>query len=193
MAISKTMTSSFELRSSHFSCVNIIQRNEFVDARGKFSRLYCKDELSLHGWDKGVAQVNYSKSTNIGSIRGLHFQPPPYAEKKLITCLSGKVWDVFVDLRASSKTYLHWNSQILSEGNGISVLIPEGFAHGFQVLEEPTILVYAHSVNYEKKYESGINPLDPTIKIKWPLPITEISKRDSQLPSIDKDFEGIIC
>lgn len=182
----------FILRKEIFDGVKIFERNIIEDSRGMFSRLYCEEELEVYGWSSSVPQINYSESISVGAVRGLHYQNPPFCEKKLISCVKGKVWDVFVDLRSTSSTFLKWGSQLLSSENAASILIPEGFAHGFQVLEESTILVYAHSQSYNSNAESGISPLDPLINVKWPLPITQLSQRDRSSPFLDADFSGVI-
>jgi len=138
-----------------------------------------------------VAQINHSMTRRRGSVRGLHFQFPPSAEMKLVTCLRGGVWDVGVDLRRDSPTFLHWHAEELTPENGRALLIPEGFAHGFQTLTGDAELLYFHSVAYDSGREGGVNPTDPKLRITWPLEITEQSDRDCTRPMLDNDFEGI--
>jgi dTDP-4-dehydrorhamnose 3,5-epimerase len=161
------------------------------DERGFFSRLYCADELRLIIGDKMITQINMSQTTNVGSVRGMHFQLKPNCEMKLIRCLKGKVWDVAIDIRENSPTFLKWYGVELSDDNGKMVIIPEGFAHGFQVIEPDSQLLYLHTAAYVKESESSLNPLDPLIDIKWPLKISQLSAKDSSSQYITKKFKGI--
>lgn len=171
--------------------LQVICRASTVDNRGAFSRLFCQDELVAAGWSKAVAQINHSVTIHRGTIRGLHYQRPPNAEMKLVSCLHGTAWDVAVDLRAESPTFLQWHAELLSAENGRAMLIPEGFAHGFQALTDQVELVYCHSAPYVYQAEAGLWPFDPTLSIAWPLPATEISTRDSGFSPISVDFEGV--
>ena len=121
----------------------------------------------------------------------MHFQYPPSAEIKLVSCIRGEIWDVAIDLRANSPTFLQWHAEHLSADNGRALLIPEGFAHGFQTLTDDVDMVYCHSAPYVAAAEGGLNPLDPYLKISWPLPIAELSIRDNQHRLIDAGFEGL--
>ena len=112
-----------------------IERQRLGDARGFLSRLFCAEELAAAGWSKPIAQINQTFTAKRGTVRGLHFQYPPHAEMKLVSCLRGEVWDVAVDVRAGSKTFLRWHAERLSADNGCALLIPEGFAHGFQAAD----------------------------------------------------------
>src|SRR5690606_8404515 len=130
-------------------------------------------------------------STRRGTIRGLHFQYAPHAETKIVSCLQGSIYDVAVDLRAGSQTFLQWYGLILSAERQNSLVIPPGFAHGFQTLEDNTQILYLVSAPYSAADEDGLNPLDPTIGIEWPLPPSEISPRDQQRSFLDKNhFRG---
>ncbi len=162
------------------------------DNRGSFTRLFCGHELNAIMKNHHIVQINHSKSSSIGTVRGMHFQYPPYAEIKLIRCLKGRVWDVGVDLRAGSKSFLKWYGEELSEKNSKMMVIPEGFAHGFQVLESHSELLYLHTSEYKPEFEGGLSPLDPTLGIKWPLPINEMSIRDSLQSIINQEFKGIV-
>ena len=169
----------------------IISRDRFKDERGHFSKMFSEEFLAQVGWNKPIAQVNHSHTIGRGTVRGLHFQHPPHQEMKLVSCIRGEVWDVAVDLRASSDTYLKWTAQILSAENGNSLLIPEGMAHGFQVLSDEAELIYCHSAPWAKDSEGGLNPKDTALSIAWPLAISLISNKDAALPFLDKSFEGI--
>ncbi|KKM20019.1 hypothetical protein LCGC14_1649780, partial [marine sediment metagenome] len=168
----------------------IIEPEIFEDDRGNFYRIFCENELKEIGFKKYIVQVNQSLTKKKGSIRGMHFQYPPKAEIKLVKCLSGSVFDVAIDLRMNSSTFLQWHSEILSAINRKIMYIPEGFAHGFQVLEDNSEILYLHSEFYSDELESGIRYNDPKIKIKWPLELTEISSRDKNHKSIDNEFNG---
>lgn len=130
-------------------------------------------------------------TTSPGAIRGMHFQNPPYAEMKLVRCLRGRVWDVAIDLRAGSETFLRWHAEELSAENRLMMAIPEGFAHGFQVLEPESELLYLHTAVYHRSSEGGVPFDDPRLAIRWPLPVTDVSVRDAQHPPITQHFTGI--
>ncbi|MBC16636.1 dTDP-4-dehydrorhamnose 3,5-epimerase [Pseudodesulfovibrio profundus] len=162
----------------------LLESEPFRDDRGQFSRLFCRNELSERGVGMNIAQINHSLTRKVGSIRGMHFQRPPHAEIKIIRCLRGKCFDVAVDLRPESDTYLKWHGEILEGHDNKALLIPEGFAHGFQVLEADTELLYLHSEFYTPEVEAGVRFDDPQLAIEWPLPPSEISDRDATLPFI---------
>lgn len=168
-----------------------VQRQRLGDSRGFLSRLFCAEELGSAGWDKPVAQINHTYTARKGTVRGMHFQRPPHTERKLVSCLRGEVWDVAVDLRPDSPTFLHWHAEHLSAENGCALLIPEGFAHGFQALTDDVELLYCHSAAYAAQSEDGLTPADPRLGIRWPLAITELSARDAGHPLITSDFEGV--
>ena len=163
----------------------------FYDSRGFFSRLYCERELGFILEARNIVQVNFSRTGVVGAVRGMHFQHSPHAEMKLIRCLKGRVWDVAVDLRANSPTFLKWHAEELSCDNTKMIIIPEGFAHGFQVLEQESELLYLHTEYYEPQSEDGLRYNDPRLDIKWPLPITDLSNRDAGHSLIDSSFQGL--
>lgn len=169
-----------------------VQRKVIEDQRGFLSRFYCADEFREIGLDKPIAQINHTLTRNKGVVRGLHFQYPPFAEVKLVSCLHGEIFDVAVDLRRSSPTFLHWHGVLLSARNRQSLLIPEGFAHGFQAMTEDCELIYLHTVSYRPESEGALNVTDPMLGIAWPLAVTEISERDSSHKMIERDFQGIV-
>ena len=170
----------------------IAESHAFKDNRGIFARLFCQQELSSVIGDRKIVQINYSCTQAIGAVRGLHFQRAPYAEMKLVRCLKGKVWDVAVDLRPHSPSYKCWHAQELSPQNAHMMVIPEGFAHGFQVLEMGSELLYLHTAFYKTESEGGVRYDDPELDIAWPLPVTDISLRDSSHDYIDSSFGGIV-
>jgi dTDP-4-dehydrorhamnose 3,5-epimerase len=168
-----------------------VQRHPVGDARGHLARLFCADDLCGAGWHGPVAQINHTRTTRAGTLRGLHFQHPPHAEIKLVSCLRGEVWDVAVDLRRGSPTFLRWHAEKLSADNGMALLIPRGFAHGFQTLGDDAEMLYCHSAAYAPAAEGGLHPLDERLAIAWPLAVSEISARDAAHARLDAEFEGI--
>ncbi len=171
--------------------LKIVERQRIGDSRGFLSRLLCTEELAAVGWMKPVVQINHTYTARQGTVRGMHFQRAPHAEMKLVSCLRGAVWDVAVDLRSGSATFLHWHAEQLSAENNRAMLIPEGFAHGFQALTDDVELLYCHSAAYTPDAEAGLNPLDARLAIAWPLPITELSARDAAHPLICEESEGV--
>lgn len=168
-----------------------VVRQRLGDSRGFLARVFCAEDLAAAGWSKPIAQINHTFTAKSGTVRGLHYQRPPHAEMKLVSCLRGEVWDVAVDLRAESPTFLRWHAERLSPENGCALLIPEGFAHGFQALSQDVELLYCHSAAYVASAEAGLNPMDPVLSIAWPLPVAELSARDAGHPVLQQDFEGV--
>ena len=162
------------------------------DDRGSFLRLYCEQVLSAVIGDRKIAQINHSQTKNPGVIRGMHFQTPPHSEMKLVRCIKGRVWDVAVDLRFGSSTFLKWHGLELSPENKFMIIIPEGFAHGFQSLEPESELIYLHTSAYHSEAEVSIHHADPRLNIRWPLPVTGFSPKDAQARFIDSNFRGLI-
>lgn len=160
------------------SGVMLVETSPYRDERGLFYRAFCNQELSSIIGHRRIEQINVSKTNEVGSIRGLHFQRAPHEEMKLIRCIKGKVWDVAVDLREESDTYLQWHAIELSKSNCFMYVIPEGCAHGFQVMEPDSELLYLHTAFYEPKSESGVRFDDPKINIAWPFVPMSISDRD---------------
>ncbi len=161
------------------------------DHRGHLTRIFCTEELKEVGWNTPVAQANITLTQRQGTVRGMHFQYPPHCETKLVRCLHGRVWDVVVDIRRGSPTFLQWHAEVLSAGNFTALLIPQGCAHGFQTLTNDAEMLYFHSAVHEPAHEGGVPALDPHLAISWPLPITEMSDRDRTFPHLSSAFEGI--
>lgn len=172
--------------------LKLVERRSLGDSRGYLSRLFCAEELATAGWQKPIAQINHTLTAKRGTVRGMHFQHPLHAEMKLVSCLRGRVWDVAVDLRRGSDTLLHWHASELSADNQRALLIPEGFAHGFQALTGDVELLYCHSAAYVAEAQGGLNPRDLKLAIEWPLEITEISDADVHRPFIEAEFSGIV-
>ncbi len=170
----------------------VTESKAFKDERGAFERLFCEQELSSVLGGRKIVQINHSNTASLGAVRGMHFQYAPHAEMKLVRCLKGKVWDVVVDLRPQSTSYKRWYAQELSPQNSHMIVIPEGFAHGFQALEEGSELLYLHTATYKPESEGGVRFDDPELSITWPLPVTDISERDSKHAFLDYRFRGII-
>ena len=170
----------------------VVEAEHIFDHRGNFVRFFCQNELRKIHQGKPIAQMNYSITVKKGAIRGMHFQHPPMAETKLVRCLCGTVMDVIVDLRQNSSTFLQWHGEVISGENMKMLFIPEGFAHGFQTLEENCELLYLHTEFYSPTHEEGIRHDDPRIGIEWPLEVSEISERDRNHPFLTPDFSGII-
>lgn len=182
----------FEFTKLPLSGLLLVIRKRIGDARGNLERLFCARELVESGWTKPVAQVNLTYTAKTGTVRGMHFQRPPHAEKKLVTCLKGRVFDVVIDIRKDSPTFLKWHGEILSPENAKALIIPEGFAHGFQTLTPDVEMLYLHSEFYAPSSEDGLYPDDPAIKIGWPLEINLMSGRDAAHRLIDLSFEGVV-
>lgn len=162
------------------------------DDRGSFTRLFCDEELAAAGWTGPMRQANHSVTRRAGTLRGLHFQYPPHAETKLVLCIRGAAWDVAVDVRAGSPTFLNWAATELSAENGAAMLIPPGFAHGFQTLSDDVELLYFHSQAHAPEAEGGLNPCDLRLAIPWPRETSTISDRDASRPHLSADFEGVM-
>ena len=183
--------SRFEFSPTAIAGLTLVQRQSLEDSRGFLSRLYCAEEFKAADLHKPIAQMNHTLTRRKGAVRGMHFQLPPHAETKLISCLRGEVFDVAVDLRKTSPTFLKWHGEVLSATNQRSLLIPEGFAHGFQALTGDCELVYLHTAAYQPAAEGALNAQDPLLAIRWPAAITELSQRDASHPMLTSDFVGM--
>lgn len=161
------------------------------DERGWFARTFCKEEFKKIGFTAEWVQLNHSFTNVAGTIRGMHYQLPPFAEIKLVRCIAGAVFDVIIDLRKNSATFLKWFGTELSAENKKMIYIPEGFAHGFQTLADNSELIYHHSQFYKPGFEGGIKYDDKMINIKWPRKVTTISKRDNEHNYLAENFNGI--
>lgn len=185
------MTQKFKFTTTSLKDLMICKRIPIVHDLGSFVRTFCSDEFMEAGLQKSVVQINQTLTRTKWSIRGLHFQHPPYSEVKLVTCLKGKIFDVAVDIRRGSPTFLQWHGEVLSAENNKSMLIPEGFAHGFQTLTDDCEMLYLHTTPYMQQSEGGFHPNDPSIAINWPFQVTEMSGRDKGHPFINQNFCGI--
>ncbi len=181
----------FNVRNLPLPGLKLIERQRLGDNRGFLSRLFCAEELAIAGWCQPIIQINHTCTDKRGTVRGLHYQTSPHAEMKLVSCIRGEVWDIAIDLRASSPTFLVWHAEVLSASNNRAMLIPEGFAHGFQTLTDDVMLLYFHNEAYSPKSERALNALDPSLSINWPIAISEISPRDAKHPLLGIEFEGL--
>jgi dTDP-4-dehydrorhamnose 3,5-epimerase len=169
----------------------IIEPQPFVDERGWFARVYCKNEFQQIGHQAEWVQLNHSVSHQIGTVRGMHFQLPPFREIKMVRCIAGAVFDVIVDIRNDSPTFLQWFGTELSAANKKMLYIPEGFAHGFQTLIDNSELIYHHSDFYTPGSEGGLKYDDRFLNIRWPLSVSLLSDRDAGHPYLDEKFKGV--
>ena len=181
----------FDVHATPLSGLAVIRRKPIEDDRGFFCRFFCAEEFREAGLRKPVAQINHTFTREKGSVRGLHFQHPPHAETKIVSCIQGGIFDVAVDLRKDSPTFLRWHGEKLSASNRKSLLIPEGFAHGFQTMTEDCELIYLHTASYMPDAEGALNVLDPRLAIDWPLGVARLSERDRMHPMLTADFDGI--
>jgi dTDP-4-dehydrorhamnose 3,5-epimerase len=184
--------SRFDFIPTRLSGLQLVQRKMIEDHRGFLSRFYCIEEFAEAGINKPMAQINHTLTRKKGAVRGLHFQRTPHAETKLVSCLKGEIWDVAVDLRSDSPTFLQWHGEILSAANHKSLFIPEGYAHGFQALTKDCELIYLHTAIYHAGAEEALNVVDPRLNITWPLPIADLSDRDRNHLFIDQNFQGFV-
>ncbi len=184
--------SRFAVEATPISGVSVLERKPLGDERGLFERLFCSDELrDLLEPGAAIAQINKTVTVRCGSVRGMHFQYPPFAETKLVTCLSGEVFDVAVDLRESSPTFLGWHGERLSGAGHTSLVIPRGCAHGFQTLTDDVVMLYFHTAAYAPGAEGTIHHRDPRVGIQWPAPVTEVSEKDERQPFLSDTFRGV--
>jgi dTDP-4-dehydrorhamnose 3,5-epimerase len=159
------------------------------DDRGRFKRHFCADAFEREGLPTRFVQMNHSVTVGRGSARGMHYQRPPAAEDKLVSCTLGRVYDVALDLRAGSPTFLQWTSAELDEVTAL--FIPKGCAHGFQLLSDEAHLVYLHSEFYTPEMEGGVRADDPAVAIDWPLPFANRSQRDLGFAPLTDQFRGL--
>lgn len=181
----------FDFSTTPITGLVLVERHHQADSRGFLSRLYCTDEFSAIGVHAPISQINHTLTRRKGTVRGMHYQLPPHAETKAVSCLRGKIFDVAVDLRRNSPTFLKWHGEILSAANRRSLVIPEGFAHGFQTLSNDCELLYLHTAAYEPSSEAAVNACDPHLKIAWPIEIIEMSARDRSHPMLSAKFSGV--
>ncbi len=177
----------------------LVRTEPRADERGRFVRIYCEQEFApvlpaaqaACGQGQRWVQCNLSLTARRGTVRGLHYQRAEAAETKLVRPVTGSVWDVLVDLRVGSPTYLRWQAVTLTAGEDTQVLIPAGVAHGFQALSDDAQLLYFHSHAYSPEHEAGVRFDDPRLGIAWPLPVVHLSPRDAAFALLDGRPEGV--
>lgn len=185
------MTRPIEVTTTPLAGLLVVRRSPHRDERGSLDRIFDRTGHGVRGIDLVVAQVNHTVTPHQGTVRGMHLQGPQAADVKLINCLRGRVFDVAVDLRAGSDTYLDWFGLVLDAEESISLLVPEGVAHGHQALVDDCELLYIHGGPYETSAELGVRHDDPTIGIDWPLSPIRVSDRDRAHPLVDPDGPGL--
>lgn len=177
---------NFAISRSPIPEVKIIQPRKFEDERGFFVETYSRPALEAGGIEIEFIQDNQSLSLATGTLRGLHFQRPPFAQDKLVRVIRGRIWDVAVDMRRSSPTFRQWYGLELSATNQTQLLVPKGFAHGFLTLEPDTEVIYKVSAPYSRDHDVGVAWDDPELAVAWPLPVDQpiLSAKDSALPRL---------
>ena len=186
------MSSRFDIQATQLPGLQVVVRKPHGDGRGYLERMFCVDELHDVFGERRIVQINHTLTQNKGTVRGMHFQYAPHAEMKFVSCLRGSVFDVAVDLRKGSPTFLQWHAELLRADNHKTLAIPEGFAHGFQTLTDDCEMLYLHTAAYAPGAEAGLNPQDAKLAITWPLPIAAISPRDAAHAPIVDAFEGVV-
>ncbi len=184
------MNTRFDLLATPIAGLQVLQRKPIGDNRGYLERMFCMDELQSLVSSRQIAQINHTLTARRGTVRGMHFQKSPHAETKFVSCLWGEVFDVAVDVRADSPTFLQWHAELLSADNHKTLVIPEGFAHGFQTLSDDCELLYFHTAVYQPAAEAGLHAEDPRLGIRWPLPVSGLSLKDAAHPFVSSDFSG---
>lgn len=173
------------------SGVRLVELEKRGDSRGFFARMFCKNEFNEAGLETNFVQVNNSFSSKRGTLRGLHYQLPPAAEVKLVRCVRGALWDVVVDLRPDSPTFLKWYGAELSAENRHMMYVPRGCAHAFVTLTDDAEAIYMVSAFYSPSDERGVRWNDPRISIAWPIEPIELSAKDASWPDLDDEFHGL--
>jgi len=185
------VSARFDIIDTPLAGLKLLRRKRLGDNRGYLSRLFDADELTVLGWTGGICQINETGTGERGTVRGFHYQTPPFSEAKLIACTRGRILDVAVDIRRDSPTFLKHFAAELSDENDVSFLLPEGFAHGYQALTSDVRMIYAHSAPYRGEAEAGLNIADPRLGVTWPLPVANLSARDQGFAMLTDMFEGV--
>jgi dTDP-4-dehydrorhamnose 3,5-epimerase len=165
----------------------LIELEKRGDDRGFFARTMCREEFAKHGLDTEYVQQNTSFSAHKGTIRGMHYQLPPYTEAKLVRCIEGAIVDIIVDLRRDSPTFMQHQQFELNDRNRMQLYVPRGFAHAFQAVSDNVEVSYLVSAPYHPAAERGVRYSDPRLNIRWPLPVTVISDKDASWPLLQDD------
>jgi dTDP-4-dehydrorhamnose 3,5-epimerase len=186
------MNGWFEVSETSLAGPLVLQRRPRADERGWFERMYGADDLAEVVGPRSMVHVNRTLTRPRATVRGMHYQVPPSAEAKVVSCLRGAIFDVAVDLRRDSPTFLGWHGEMLTAENSRSLFIPEGFAHGFQAVADDCEVLYFHTAPYDQGTERGVHPLDPRVAIAWPLPVEHLSERDASHQALAAEFDGIV-
>lgn len=186
------MSEFLSIIETDISGLKLLQHAIFRDDRGQFSRVFCRDSLSSSSIDPTAAQINFTFTKKRGCLRGLHYQVSPHSERKIIACVRGAIFDVVVDLRHGSKSFLQWRGFELAGDSGRSLIVPAGFAHGFIALTDEVEMLYIHDHPFVADAQRGIRYNDPAISIAWPIPIAQLSQKDADYPVLPSDFVGLI-
>lgn len=181
----------FDYEETSIKGVYIVTPKKIIDNRGYYERYFCTEEFKEIGFTDPVKQINHSCSTKAGIIRGFHYQLPPHCEMKLVRCIKGAIFDVALDVRKDSPTFLHHVSCELSEDNSKYLLIPEGVAHAFQTVSEISEIIYIVNKMYTPSVDIVINPLDPKVNVKWPVKINKALSKELKAEFLSTEFKGI--
>lgn len=177
------MSDRFTITATPLDGLVTLSRHPRCDDRGELERLFCEQDLAgVLPPGRRIIQANRTLTRTAGTVRGMHYQKPPHAEVKIVSCLRGRVFDVAIDLRPASPTWLEWHAVVLSAEARNALVIPEGFAHGFQALAADSELLYFHTAAWNAAAEAALHPLDPSLGIRWPLPVAGMSDRDRHHP-----------
>ena len=168
-----------------------IEFERFEDARGFFARSFCREEFARHGLNPRIEQCNVSFNRERGTLRGMHYQVAPHQEDKLVRCTRGALLDVIIDLRPESPTFCGWTAVELTAGNRLMFYVPEGFAHGFQTLEDDTEVCYQMSAAYAPESAQGVRWNDPRFAIDWPINPPILSEQDLFYPDFEERELGV--
>ncbi|MGG3508894.1 dTDP-4-dehydrorhamnose 3,5-epimerase [Paenibacillus lautus] len=181
------------VQSTPLNQAAVIEMEPIKDSRGFFARGFCKKTLAEHGVFFDVVQTNVAFNHQAGTLRGMHFQVPPFCEEKIVSCYQGAIYDVIIDLNRDSGTFGKWFGLTLSAENRLALYVPKGFAHGYQTLTENTSIHYMVSEYYTPSHESGVRWNDPAFEIEWPhVGDLIISQKDKQWKDFDLSTDGVI-
>src|SRR5262245_29673482 len=176
------------IHATRLQDVKLLEIEPVTDERGFFARTFCAQEFTAAGLATEFVQHSISHTALAGTLRGLHFQRPPHEEVKVVRCLAGAIYDVLIDIRPGSPTYMQWEAYQLTVGNRLQLYVPTGFAHGFQTLAPETDVGYMMTAYYAPEAAAGIRHDDPTFKIAWPLPVAGISQKDRGWPNFSTNL-----
>ena len=185
------MSGRFNVNETTIPGVYLLEREPRADERGWLERMFCTTDLAELLGSRGIVQVNRTLTRSKATVRGMHYQVQPSAEVKMVSCLRGAIFDVAVDLRRGSPTFLKWHAELVTEENRRTLFVPEGFAHGFQTVADDCEVLYFATAAYDPAAERGVHPLDPRVGIAWPLPVGRLSERDAAHPPVGPEFDGV--